>query len=99
MPVSMSPTSTDGLPPVMAWACGVWICRMSHCRGDRLSLSLAGKLGRSPGGGPEAPSSEPADGSSSRDAKPLVDDTPSTRLSLDSADANDALSERAMATP
>jgi hypothetical protein len=44
----MSPTTTAGLPPVMAWASGVWICRMSHCRAARLS-SVAGAFGRSPG--------------------------------------------------
>src|SRR6266550_4325085 len=31
-PVSMSPTTTSGLPPVIACASGAWICVMSHCR-------------------------------------------------------------------
>ena len=45
----MSPTTTDGLPPVIACASGAWICTMSHCSPDRLSLSVAGAL---PGSGP-----------------------------------------------
>src|SRR5436305_14316817 len=94
----MSPTTTAGLPPVIAWACGVWIWRMSHCSGDSESLSPAGALGRPPGGGPFGSDDEPA-GSSSLDAKFFVDATPSTRLSLARAVENELLSDRATATP
>ena len=38
----MSPTTTDELPPVIACASGVWICRMSHWSGDRGSKSETG---------------------------------------------------------
>ncbi len=41
-PVSMSPTTTSGLPPLMACACGALIWFMSHCRPDRLSPPGAG---------------------------------------------------------
>ena len=44
----MSPTTTAGLPPVIACASNAWICRMSHCSGARLSC-VAGEFGRSPG--------------------------------------------------
>src|SRR6266849_3923850 len=30
-PVSISPTVTDGLPLLIAWAAGAWIWSMSHC--------------------------------------------------------------------
>lgn len=90
----MSPTRTDGLPPVIAWASGVWICRMSHCRPDNESLSVAGVLGISPSGGPAAACS-----SGSCVANPAVDDALSMRLSLSRLARNDELSDRAMATP
>lgn len=32
MPLSSTPTTTDGLPPVTACACGTRIWGMSHCR-------------------------------------------------------------------
>ena len=38
----MSPTTTDGLPPVIARASGEWIWFMSHCKPDRLSVPGAG---------------------------------------------------------
>src|SRR2546430_17628995 len=80
----MSPTSTDGLPPVIACASGVWIWRMSHCKGDKVSLSVAGELGRLPGGGPlasveDSPFTVP---SLIFVAKALVADTPSIRMSV-----------------
>src|SRR6266536_3090744 len=53
-PVSTSPTTTAGLPPLTACACGALIWRMSHCRPERLSLSVAGAL---PGSGQAAVSS------------------------------------------
>ena len=94
----MSPTTTDGLPPVIACACGAWICRMSHCRPENVSVSLAGAFGRSPGCGPAA-ASRPPRGSWSFDAKRAVEETPSTRLPFPSLAANDVLFERATATP
>ncbi len=92
----MSPTRIDGLPPVMAWASGVWIWAMSHCRPDRLSLSVAGAFGRSPVGGPAALSSTP---STSLVAKPAVAETPSTRASLRAAARNVVDVEETTATP
>ena len=91
-PVSMSPTSTDGLPPVIACACGVWIWRMSHCIDEKGSESAAGALGR-------VPCAPLASSLPSLDAKPAVEDTPSIRLSFARSFANDALSDRAIATP
>jgi hypothetical protein len=38
----MSPTTTEGLPPLIARASGAWIWAMSHCRPERLSLPGAG---------------------------------------------------------
>src|SRR5438093_9956933 len=98
MPVSISPARTAGLPPVMAWASGVWIWRISHCSGERLSASVAGELGRSPGGGPDASALE-AWSSLSLVAKAAVDAAPSTLLSLTTLARKFALADRAIATP
>src|SRR2546423_2058930 len=94
----MSPTRTAGLPPVIAWACGALICRMSHWSGDRLSESVAGEFGRSPPGGPEASRLLPLE-SLTRVAKPAVDEAFSIRLSLSRLARNDALVDCAIATP
>jgi hypothetical protein len=91
----MSPTTTAGLPPVIAWACGVWICRMSHWSDENVSASVAGAFGRSPSWASELVSVTGL----TRDPNPAVDETPSTLLSRPIAVANDALSERAITTP
>src|SRR5438093_8288932 len=91
----MSPTSTEGLPPVIACASGVCICTMSHCRPDSESLSVAGAFGRSPGGGPPA-----ACPSSSLIANRAVAAALSTALlDLGRLLANDGLVELAITTP
>ena len=90
----MSPTLTAGLPPVMACACGVWICCMSHWSGDRLSESEAGAFGRSP-----VELSALACSSGSFEAKFVVADAPSTRLSFITSSRKDALLDLAIATP
>ena len=95
IPVSMSPTSTDGLPPVIACACGVLIWRMSHCNPESESASVAGVLGTAPGFAPV--SSTWVFGSWY--ANPAVDEAPSMRLSLSRLSRNDSLSERAITTP
>lgn len=70
-PVSMSPTSTDRPPPVIACAAGALICRMSHCSGDSESLSIAGVLG-SGAAGPASVAAEALPRSCT--AKPAVED-------------------------
>src|SRR5437660_10656998 len=97
----MSPTSTDGLPPVIACASGVWIWRMSHCKGDEVSWSVAGELGRLPGGGPLA-SREDSPFTGPRliyAAKALVPATPSLRSPLMRLSLNLLLAELAITTP
>ena len=91
-PVSMSPTSTSELPPVIAWACGAWICTMSNCSPDRLSESVAGALGRAGSAPVIAPSS-------SWTPKPAVDCAPWIRLSRSRFARNVELSQVAIATP
>src|SRR5919198_5980582 len=101
IPVSMSPTRTDGLPPVIAWASGVWICAMSHWSPESESLSVAGEFGRPPGGGP-----------ASVDEESVADSTPESPVANPAVDAafamlefssrlsrNDGLDELAIATP
>jgi hypothetical protein len=68
---------------------------MSHCSAERLSASVAGELGRSPVGA----SAEASQFSSSFEANPAVDETPSTLLSFMSAARKPALSDFAMITP
>src|SRR2546430_17045308 len=97
----MSPTSTDGLPPVIACASGVWIWRMSHCKGDKVSLSVAGELGRLPGGGPLASGEDSPFTVQSLIfvAQALAADTPSIRLSVMRLARNAVLSGLAIPTP
>ncbi len=45
-PVSITPTSTFGLPPVILWASGALIRCEYHWSGENVSSSVAGKLGR-----------------------------------------------------
>ena len=93
-PVSRSPTTTAGLPPVIAFASGAWICRMSHCSGASGSTP-AGAFGRSPGD-----ASAPSTSSGPTFATGLVEAaTDSIRLSFANACANVALSDLAIATP
>jgi hypothetical protein len=68
---------------------------MSHWSGENVSASVAGEFGRSPG----CRASASAAGSATFEPKPAVDATPSMRPSFESVEANDALFERAMATP
>ncbi len=91
----MSPTTIDGLPPVIACASSAWIWRMSHWSPDRLSESVAGAFGSPPG----AASAKLLSCGDSRVAKPSVAAAPSTRESPSTPARNDGLSERAMATP
>ena len=94
IPVSMSPTSTDGLPPVIACACGALISRMSHCSGESVSLSLAGAFGR---GG--VPDESLVSTSGSFTAKPSVLATFSIAELFSRSSRNDGLDDRAIATP
>src|SRR5829696_3644395 len=64
---------------------------MSHCRPDRLSLSVAGAL---PGRGPGLASS-----SGARTPTPAVEATPCTRLSAPRVVAKSVSDERATTTP
>jgi hypothetical protein len=91
----VSPTSTEGLPPVIACACGALIWAMSHCRPE----SGSAPTGALPGNGVLA--APPASTCSFGNfvAKPAVADAFSTRLSCSKLSLNDALSERAIATP
>ena len=91
----MSPTSTDGLPPVIACASGVWICVMSHCSPDSESLSVAGAFGKPARGGPARLAVVKLD----REAR-AVDAALSTALSASAGcSANDELDELAITTP
>src|ERR687888_1275482 len=100
IPVSMSPTRTAGLPPVIACASGVWICRMSHWSDDRESVSVAGELGRPPAGGPESVDELVADSTSdSWVANAAVDAAFWMVESLSRLSRNDGLLELAIATP
>src|SRR5947208_4078899 len=69
---------------------------MSHCNGENVSVSVAGALGRSPGGGPCA---SPPGSSFSLTPKLAVDDAPSTALSCVILLLNESESDRAIATP
>jgi hypothetical protein len=93
-PVSMSPTRTDGLPPVIACASGAWICRISHCS-ENSGSSVAGLFGNAESGAP--PASACSFGSCV--AKPAVEEAFSTRLSCSRLSRKDVLSDRAIATP
>ena len=91
----MSPTRTELLPPVIAWASGVWIWAMSHWSGDKLSVSLAGAFAKAPDG------ASLAAGISSRSLtpNPRVDAAESIRGSFNTAAAKFGDPERAIATP
>src|SRR5919197_3890002 len=101
IPVSMSPTRTDGLPPVIAWASGVWICAMSHWSPDSESVSVAGEFGRPPGGGPVSADEESVADSMSETcvAKPDVEAAFAMLGFLSRFARNDGLDELAIATP
>jgi len=92
IPVSISPTSTLELPPVMTWASGVWIWIMSHCSGVSGSLVVAGVFA-----GVVVPSV--AWSSFSRTADRPVAAASAMRLSALTAARNVALVEVATATP
>ena len=92
----MSPTSTAGLPPVIVCAAGALICCMSHWKPLKVSVSVAGGFGRSPGGGP-ASVADSTFGSCI--ANPAVAVTASTPASASNASRNDALPDFAIATP
>ena len=95
MPLSMSPTRTELLPPVIACASGVWIWAMSHCSGDKLSESLAGEFGKPPASGPFATRLS----SRSLTPNPRVDAAASIRESLSTAVLKLGEFDRAITTP
>src|SRR5919106_3849237 len=90
-PVSMTPTVTSGLPPVIAWASGALIRFAHHWSGENVSPSATGSLGSLgsprqalPGGAP---------------LSPPVAATPSTDRSRSSAAAKPGLDDSATTTP
>ena len=93
-PVSMSPTTTNELPAVIAWASGVWIWTMSHWSPDSESPSVAGVVGTA--SEPEPPCAP----SFSFVANAPVAETPITFESLRSRfAAKVVLEDEASATP
>ena len=91
-PVSMSPTTTVGLPPVIACASGAWICCMSHCRPARVSSAPGAAAGAAVG--PVLAITSP-----SLVPRPSVRAAPLTLLFCCTAEAKVALLDRAMTTP
>ena len=91
----MSPTRTELLPPVIAWASGVWIWAMSHWSEERLSESLAGESGKPPGSGPFGATLT----SRSLTPNPRVDAAESIRESFSTAASKLGELDRAITTP
>jgi len=94
-PVSMSPTSTDLLPPLIARAAGAPIWSMSHCKPDRGSPPGAGIPASASSGDEPVSATLP----SSCVAKPVVATAPDTCAFAPSFCWKVGLSELAITTP
>src|SRR5437764_11084794 len=90
----MSPTSTLGLPPVIACASGVWIWFMSHCNPERLSPPVTGVA--VVGSAPPEPAASAA---GNLYANRSVDDAFWILASFSRLSRNDGLLDDAMTTP
>jgi hypothetical protein len=93
IPVSSTPTTTSGLPVVIAWASATSICVMSHCSPQ--SGSPVGLPGASTAAEETDSSTSP---SSSGVPSPVVEATASTPAP-DALVTNSGLAERATSTP